>query len=138
MCFYFDNYEEDEFVITRDDEILFNEIESLYNNVNETWDRQKKHYLPYIIQNGHIDVHSCDKEYNEANSFELYKVNDDMYKFTYNIKDSEKPEVLISMNGLDSERNIYSPYNRLFLQTYMNLYKHDYNLDEDFSLKLKK
>ena len=69
LCFYFDNYEEDEFVITRDDEILFNEIESLYNNVNETWDRQKKHYLPYIIQNGHIDVHSCYKEYNEANSF---------------------------------------------------------------------
>ena len=138
ICIYFDSYNGNEFVVNRDDGILFDEVDNLYNSIHETWNRQEKHYLPQIIENGHIEVHSCDKDYNSANSFALYKVNNDEYKYIYNIKDLDNPGVLISMNGLDMERNMYSPYNRLFLQMYINLYKHDYEQKDDMKLKLKK
>lgn len=133
FCFEnLDGYKD--FNVTREDGILFDEVEMLYANILNSRNHMSKIYEPDIVQGDRIEVKSCNPK-TEHNSFSLKKVNPDHYRFHFITKD-DYPEVSICFNGLDADRHIYGPYDRMFVHMYNNLYTYDY--EEGNELKLKK
>ena len=125
------------FDISRDDEILYDEIDKLYKSIIEMREVRNHFYGPDIVKNGRIELYNWNYEYSPANKFVISKFNDE-YTLYYTEEDEDNKGVDICMNGLDEERNIYNPYNKFFMRMYMNLKKHDYRKDDSYTLKLKK
>ena len=134
--YYYNEDGNNKFIVDESNEFLYKEIDTLYNSIMDKRNGLKKIYEPDIVKDGHIEVHDCDYDIGEANFFTLEKLDNGAYEFTFTVLEKDYYGVKVCFNGLDTERQMYSPYDRLFVKLYRNLYKH--RMEEDKKLTLKK
>ena len=145
-----------EFVVTKEDYVLFDATRKLYDDIMNKKDDEKDYELfkrkrlfchfkkqDNIVKDNSVEVISQSDKKNIANVMLIERIDEDTFRYGFNIQDTKGFSVNVYY-GLNDERNTNKEYSIMFKNFFDSIYTENYdyhqmNIEEYvYSLKLKK